>query len=87
MKGWSSYDKEGGVGTVDYQGKPTGKPWYDPAAIEAFVQTLEKSLDLSKPNIDLVKVNNHINDPEFAELLVNILGDMITGKWRKSKET
>jgi uncharacterized protein (UPF0261 family) len=87
LKGWSSYDKEGGVKTVDYQGKPTGKPWHDPTAIDAFVQTLEKNLNLSKPNIELVKVNRHINDPEFAELLVGILDDMITGKWQKGKRT
>jgi len=85
MKGWSSYDKEGGVGTVDYQGKPTGKPWYDPATIEAFTRTLAGSLDLSRPNIDLVKVDKHINDPDFAELLVRILDDMIGGRWQKSK--
>jgi len=87
LKGWSSYDKENGVETVDYQGKPTGKPWHDPAAIDAFVHALETSLDLSKPNIELVKVNKHINDPEFAELLVGILDDMIAGKWQKRKIT
>jgi uncharacterized protein (UPF0261 family) len=87
MRGWSAYDKEGGVETVDYYGKPTGKPWYDPDANNAFVETLERELDLSKPNIDLVKVDKHINDPEFAELLVNILSDMITGKWHKKGKT
>ncbi len=87
MKGWSSYDKEGGVETVDYDGNPTGKPWHDPEANEAFVKSLEENLDLSKPNIDLIKVDKHINDPEFAELLARILDDMISGRWQKGKYT
>jgi len=77
MMGWSAYDREGGVETVDYDGKPTGRPWYDPEANNAFIELLEKHLDLSKPNVDLIKVDKHVNDPEFAELLVNILCDMI----------
>jgi len=84
LKGWSSYDIEGGVKTMDFDGKPTGIPWYNPKANAAFVQALEKHLNLSKPNIDLMKVDKHINDPEFAELLVNVIDDMIKLKWKRA---
>lgn len=84
LKGWSAYDIEGGVKTVDFHGKPTGIPWYTPEANATFVQALEKHLDLSKPNIDLMKVDKHMNDPEFAELLVNVIDGMIKSKWKRS---
>jgi uncharacterized protein (UPF0261 family) len=85
LKGWSSYDIKGGVKTVNYQGQPTGKEWYDPEADAAFVESLEKHLDLSKPNIDLLKVDKHINDPEFAKLLATTLDEMIKGKWKSAR--
>lgn len=85
LKGWCAYDVAGGVKTVDYYGKPTGKAWYDPKADAAFVEALERHLELSKPNIDLLKVDKHINDPEFASLIVSLLDDMIKGRWEKGK--
>lgn len=84
MKGWSAYDADG-FETVDYNLKPTGKTWCKPEVNQAFVDELERNLDLIKPNIDLVKVDMHINDPEFATLLVNIIDAMVKGIWKKGK--
>ena len=85
LRGWSMYDAEGGVLTVDYYGKPTEEPWYDPEANKAFTEALEKFVDKTKHNVKVMKVDLHINDPELAELTATILDDMIRGD-RKSME-
>jgi uncharacterized protein (UPF0261 family) len=86
LKGWSIMDTEGGHHTVRFDGSPTGKTWYDPEADGAFVASLEQHLDLSKKNVELKKINCHINDPEFARILSTILDDMIDGNWEKGKK-
>jgi len=83
MKGWSEYDKEGGVKTVDYYGKETDQPWFDPEADAAFIEALEAHVDRSKQNLEILKVDYHINDPKLAELSALILDSMIKGKWKK----
>jgi uncharacterized protein (UPF0261 family) len=86
MKGWSILDTEGKYNTVYYDGKPTGRKWYDGEANLAFVESLEKHLDRSKDNIELLKFDLHINDPEFAEISTSILYDMLNGTWKKGNK-
>jgi uncharacterized protein (UPF0261 family) len=83
LRGWSILDTEGAYGTVRYDGTPTGRQWYDAGADRAFVEALERHLNASNENVELVQVNLHINDPEFARLTAGTLHDMITGTWRK----
>ncbi|MHA1835115.1 MAG: Tm-1-like ATP-binding domain-containing protein [Candidatus Baldrarchaeia archaeon] len=78
LKGWSAYDVPDGVRTVDYYGKPSSKTWHNPESNAAFIKTVESYLNLNKPNIDLIKVDKHINDPDFAELIAGMLLDMIS---------
>ena len=56
MQGVSDLDIEGG-------------PFYDPEAVEAFADGVQSTL-LPDSSIALVKVDHHINTPEFAEALV-----------------
>jgi len=83
LKGWSMYDCEGGVLTVDYHGQPTGEPWYDPKADKAFTDALDNFINKSKNNIGIVKANLYINDPRLAKITATILDDMVKGKWKK----
>jgi uncharacterized protein (UPF0261 family) len=53
LKGWSEYDKEGGIKMVNYHGKETGISWYDPKADAVFVKELENNLDNSKQNMEI----------------------------------
>ena len=76
-QGWSAYDLNGKVMCVDFYGQPTNKQWHDPAAIEAFTLALENNLDKSKPNIQIIKVDLHINDEECATLAANLLDEKI----------
>ncbi len=53
LKGFSSWDRKGGI-------------FYDPEADRAFLKALEEGL---KKEIELKKVDLHINDPAFSGLL------------------
>lgn len=55
LKGFSAHSREGGV-------------FYDPSADDAFVQALKANL---LPQIDLIEVDAHINEPKFANAVVS----------------
>ena len=61
IKGWSEADREGDV-------------LFDPESSQAFLETLEKSL---RSDIEVFKVDHHINDKEFARQAVDMLIGMI----------
>ncbi len=62
LKGWSKADKKGG-------------PLYDPQADRAFGEEIKKRL---KPQIKVVEVDAHLNDPLYAETAVALLEEMIS---------
>ena len=47
------------------------------------MEGLKERLDLSKPNIEVLVVDRHMNEPEFADLMSGILLDMLEGRWKK----
>ena len=61
LKGFSSYDAE-------------GMPFFDPEADMAFIGSLEKNLN---PEVEVLKLQNHINDTEFAEKVAEYLIEKI----------
>ena len=72
LQGFSSVDAE-------------GKVFYDPGADKAFVQSLEKHL--FSPKVEVVKCNNHINDPEFASRMADFLKERVpVGKARHTSK-
>jgi uncharacterized protein (UPF0261 family) len=83
LNGWSDYDKAGGVTTVDYYGNETHDPWHDLEADDEFVANLEESIDRSKPNLEVIKRDFHINDADCARLATAILDRMIRKAWEK----
>jgi uncharacterized protein (UPF0261 family) len=52
-----------GLSAIDAE----GKPFHDPAARGALYDALERNLD--RRRVELIKLDNHINDPEFAEAM------------------
>jgi hypothetical protein len=48
-----------------------------------FLEGLKETLDLDKPNLEVLVVDRHMNEPEFADLLSCILNDMMAGNWVK----
>jgi uncharacterized protein (UPF0261 family)/ABC-type branched-subunit amino acid transport system ATPase component len=63
---------QGGVSALD----APGKPFWDPAADRALFQAIESKFRAG-PNRRLLKAPLHINDPAFAELLVQQLREAI----------
>ncbi len=59
-----------GVSELDVE----GKPFYDAAALPAFVTALKANL---RPDISVVELDMDINDPRFAGAVVNILLNML----------
>ena len=61
LRGWSEADKEGG-------------PLYNPQADRAFDEEIKNRL---KPQIQVVEVDAHLNDPPYAETAVALLEEII----------
>jgi uncharacterized protein (UPF0261 family) len=81
-RGFSKYDHEKGPLAMTYDGKPSGRQWYDPIANEAFIETLKKELDTGRVKTEVI--NAHINDREFAEEVVRTLLSLTPEKGRSS---
>lgn len=56
---------EGGVSALD----APGQPFWDPAALGAFVRSLERTL-IQTEKRQLIKTPYHINDPQFAQTII-----------------
>jgi uncharacterized protein (UPF0261 family) len=61
QRGWSEADRE-------------GEPFYDPRMNEAFVKKLKASLN---PQIPVMEVDHHINDPAFAQVASKTMHAML----------
>ena len=58
-----------------------GEPLYDPEADMEFVRTLKQHL---RPQIKVMELDNHINDPIFAETVAPILIGMMQGSSKEN---
>jgi hypothetical protein len=47
------------------------------------LKVLGENLDPSNDSLDLMAVDMHILDPELADLLNRLIGDMLDGTWKK----
>ncbi|SHM37756.1 Uncharacterized protein, UPF0261 family [Caldanaerovirga acetigignens] len=66
-----------GVSAID----AAGKPFYDPDADKALFEALKENV---KPPVELIELDLHINDPEYAEFVANKLLELIK-KWEGNK--
>jgi len=82
IKGWSAYDHVDGPFCCNSSGETTSFKWHDPRTSDAFLAGLQKRLDTSRQNLEVLKVEAHINDPEFASVVAQILIEMLEGKWK-----
>ena len=56
------------------EGSVSGE-WHDETANSALIESIKNHLDSSK--VKLMEVDAHINDPEFAEIAVDLLIKMM----------
>ena len=83
LKGWSAYDQTNGPFCCDITGKATGFRWHDPGTSEAFLAGLEKQIDMSKSNLEVLKIDANINDQKFVSVVAKTMLEMLKGKWKK----
>jgi len=73
-QGFSALDKAGGKKMTRIDDTVAGE-WYDEAANSALIGSIKNHLDTDK--VQLVQVEAHINDPEFADRAVDLLISML----------
>jgi uncharacterized protein (UPF0261 family) len=90
MKGWGAYDTSGrnpDLGWAEDCPAPCWTP--DPDRPEwslrskNFVKAIRDHIDRDKANLDVLIVDRHMNEPEFADLMAELLDEMLSGRWRK----
>jgi len=70
---------EGGVSGID----APGKPFWDPAADKALFDQIATNFRPGT-NRKLIRLQNHINDPAFADALVATFNDIALTSWPAS---
>ena len=83
LKGWSAYDQINGPFCCDGTGKMTKFRWHDPGTSDAFLTSFEKKIDMSKSNLEVLKIDANINDQEFANAVAQTLLEMLKEHGRR----
>ena len=90
MRGWGACDIREPNKELGWAGPSAGPSWIAyPERPEwslrsrSFIAGLKETLDLSKPNIEVLVADMHMNEPEFADLMSGILQEMLDGRWKK----
>ena len=94
MQGWGEYDISEEMARTNpslTKGKGPGPYWDGGSTVNpnwskravAFVEVVKKLVDKSNPNLDVLICDRHINEPEFANLLITIFDEMLRGVWKK----
>jgi len=90
MRGWGACDLPAPNKELGWAGPGPGPVWAaDPEHPEwslrsgYFVSALRKVIDREKPNLEVLLVDKHLNEPEFADLMAGLLEEMLAGKWKK----
>jgi len=90
MRGWGAVDLQVADKALGWAGPEPGPVWIsDPDHAEwtmragHFLRGLREVLDLAKPNMDVLLVDRHMNEPEFADIMSELLEEMLSGTWRK----
>ena len=90
MRGWGAYDIVGKNPELGWAEDSPGPTWIsDPDRKEwswrsqSFVKGLREAIDGTRENLDVLVVDRHMNEPAFADLMAELLEEMLTGRWKK----
>ena len=90
LRGWGACDLPVPDKKLGWAGPGPGPVWApDPNhpqwSLRAghFIAALRETLDLDKPNLDILLVDKHLNEPEFSDLMSELLEEMLAGTWKK----
>jgi len=93
MRGWGACDLAEPNLELGWAGPGPGPVWapdeknpnWSRRAVR-FVEALKANIDPNKENLEVILVDKHMNEPEFAELLAELLLEMLDGKWKKGNK-
>ncbi len=90
LRGWGVYDTAGRNPDLGWAEDSPAPCWVsDPEKPEwslrakRFIEALREVINRDKPNLDILLVDRHLNEPEFADLMAELLDEMLTGTWKK----
>jgi len=94
MRGWGACDLATPDIKLGWSGPGPGPVW---AADEQnpqwsrrsvrYVKALRDKIDPNKENLEVILVDRHMNEPEFADLLAELLLEMLNGTWVKGNKS
>lgn len=90
LRGWGVYDAPGNFPESGWTENVPAPCWVpDPDNPERswratyFVKALRDKIDRSKPNLDVLLVDCHMNETRFADMMAELLEEMLLNKWKK----
>ena len=94
MRGWGACDISAPNKELGWAGPGPGPVWAaDPEHPEwslrntSFISALHQYIDRENPNLEVILVDKHLNEPEFADLMAELLEEMLNGKWKKGSHS
>lgn len=92
MRGWGGCDIAFPSIELGWAGPGPGPTWIEgdnpehSRRSEVFLKVLREKMP-SKENIEVLAVDKHINEKEFANLTSNLLTEMLNGSWERGHGT
>ena len=90
LRGWGACDLPAPNKDLGWAGPGPGPVWAaDPDHPQwslragSFIAALREKLDLNKPNMEVLLVDKHLNQPEFSDLMSELLEEMLDKTWTK----
>ena len=90
LRGWGAYDVAGPNADLGWVEESPGPCWISDSErpewslrAKRFIDALREVIDRNKPNLDVLLVDRHMNEPEFADLMAELLDEMLSGAWKK----
>jgi uncharacterized protein (UPF0261 family) len=94
LRGWGAYDLSEPNLNLGWAGPGPGPLWLPDhkkqdwsLRAKYFLEGLISKVDLERSNVDVLVIDRHINEPEFAVFTADLLYQMLSGTWKKSKAT
>ena len=90
LRGWGAYDTPGKFPELGWEEDSPSPFWVsDPENPKRswratyFIKALRDNIDRSKSNLDVILMDCHLNEARFADLMAELLEEMLQSKWKK----
>jgi uncharacterized protein (UPF0261 family) len=90
LRGWGALDMINPDKELGWAGPDPAPMWCPDPEHPAWsrrnghlIQALRETLDLQKSNLDVLLVDKHLNESGFADMMAELLDEMLSGTWAK----